>query len=180
MKHLISHAITIWAACMTFGLAPAFAAGLPNAHDLAADARAAQAEGIPLAILYSINGCPACEEVRRLYLNALSAQLKGKRRVLIRQVNLKSRSALTDFQGKQTTHDAYAHSAGITFVPVVQFLGVDGEELSAPLVGRMLPDFYGAYLESALDQATGKSKMQTASIKTGSIELRSPPEKAGR
>ena len=40
--------------------------------------------------------------------------------------------------------------------PVVMFFGNKGEMFAKPLVGSMIPDFYGAYLDAALTEARAK------------------------
>ncbi|MBC7625396.1 MAG: thioredoxin [Aeromicrobium sp.] len=127
---------------------------LTKATDLQADAAAARKAGVPILVLYSLPGCPYCEAIRRSHLTPLVAEKPV--RAIIRQIDLQSSAALRDFDGKPTTHADFVRARGIKFAPVVSFFGADGKTIGEPLMGTMLPDFYGAYLADALSAATAK------------------------
>ena len=132
---------------------------LTKAQDLANDAREAQRLGVPILILYSLPGCPYCEAIRRSHLtpmNEASNKAQAPRRAIIRQVDLKSSLGLIDFEGQRVSHASFAQAQNIKFAPVVAFYGKDAKPLTDPLIGTMLPDFYGQYLDDALTTATFK------------------------
>lgn len=130
------------------------AATLPVAGDLREEAAQAARAKVPLIVLYSLPGCPHCEVVRRSHLLPLLAEKPPRARVV--QIDLRSAAPLTDFSGRKTTHGEYSQQQKIVLAPVVMFLGRDGEPLAAPLVGSMIPDFYGAYFDDALAEAQSK------------------------
>ena len=74
-------------------------------------------------------------------------------RALVRQIDVDSSRQLMDFQKRPATHQAFATREGITLTPVVAFYGPDGTQVAARLVGAMLPEFYGSYLDDALSKA---------------------------
>ena len=120
---------------------------LPVPLSLSQVALAAAANGEPLVILVSLPGCPFCELVRRSYL------LPARRDAGLHawQLDITDRStALTGFDGIASTAAAQIKSWKATFAPTVLFFGPQGQELAERLVGIAVPDFYGAYLESAL------------------------------
>jgi len=134
---------------------------LTKATDLQADANAARKSGIPILILYSLPGCPHCEAIRRSHLTPLAAEVPPK--AIIRQIDLQSLAKLRGFDGKVVHHEDVVRTQSIKFAPVVVFYDADGKRLGEPLVGSMLPDFYGAYLADGLAAATsairsGKAK----------------------
>ena len=57
-------------------------------------------------------------------------------------------------EGKVTTHGAFATAHGVRLAPVVAFFDGRGRTAAESLTGMLLPDFYAAYLENALDSAT--------------------------
>jgi hypothetical protein len=124
---------------------------LTLAGNLAADARIARDKSLPIAVLFSLPGCPHCEVIRRSHLRPLSNEVPL--RATVRQIDIDSDRELVDFQGVITTHRAFASGQRIKLTPVVAFFGPDGELLAEPLVGALLADFYGAYLENALSAA---------------------------
>jgi hypothetical protein len=119
--------------------------------NFAADAKIARAKSLPIVVLFSLPGCPHCEVIRRSHLRPLGNEVPL--RATVRQVDVDSDRQMVDFQGTITTHRAFASGQRIKLTPVVTFSGPDGEALAEPLVGALLADFYGAYLENALAMA---------------------------
>jgi hypothetical protein len=124
---------------------------LSIATDLTRDARESAARRIPIVILYSLPGCAHCEILRRSHLAPLAAQKPA--RAIVRQINLQSTVPLRDFAGNATTHANFVKVRAVSFAPIVQVLDHTGKLIADPLVGSMLADFYGAYLEDALQKA---------------------------
>ena len=124
---------------------------LRPAVDLQAEARAAAKTGLPLVLMFSRKDCPYCITVRRDYLAPLS-QIARFKQVIVRQIDQDRDTPLKDFDGKNTTHAAFAARQNIKLVPVVSFHGSDGRQTSEAIIGARLPDFYQSYLEAALLQ----------------------------
>lgn len=131
------------------------AAEVPAATDLRADALAAAKNGQPLVVLYSRSDCHFCEEVRRDHLAPLAASA-AKTGLRVRQVDQDSEQSVVDFNGRVTRHERLAATEKVRLVPVVAFYGPKGERLSEAIVGARLPDFYGSYLERALEESRRK------------------------
>lgn len=130
---------------------------LMSARDLAADAKSAANTGVPLIVLVSLPGCPHCEVVRRSHLLPLLRSGRDgppTQKPLIRQININGRDILRDFSGQTTTHAEFASRYKISIAPVVMFFDAQGELVTEPLVGSKIPDFYGAYFDAALTEAT--------------------------
>ena len=60
---------------------------------------------------------------------------------------------MVGFDGTPTTHAAIAREQGIRGAPEVVFWDSRGRALAEPLRGMLLPDFYSAYLDEALETA---------------------------
>ena len=129
---------------------------LPAAADLATDAKIAARSGVPVIVLVSLAGCPHCEVVRRSHLLPLLRDETGARQPVIRQVEINGSERLRDFDGKEITHAEFARNHKVRIAPVVFFFNAKGELLSEPLVGSMIPDFYGAYFDAAFSEAKSK------------------------
>lgn len=127
---------------------------LALATDLKADSGEARKLGVPLLIFYSLKGCPYCEVIRSRHL--LPMQGETSRRVIIRQINLQDASPMRDFAGRMTTHREYSQAQKVSFAPLVTLVDGEGRALAEPLKGAMLPDFYGAHLDDAINEATAK------------------------
>lgn len=133
---------------------------LPILADWPADAREARKRRVPLVVLFSLPGCPYCEQVRRSHLGPMMRDPARLDLAIVRQVDINADRVVTSPAGERLTHAQIARSRGIRGAPVVQFWSPDGESIAEPLVGMLLPDFYGAYLEQSLEAAT--SKLATA------------------
>ena len=128
-------------------------ATLSTAHDLAADAKSAAHFCRPLIVLVSLAGCPHCEVVRRSHLLPLLRDETVAPKPTIRQVEINGRENLLDFNGQAITHAEFAQRYNINIAPAVLFLDVNGQLLTEPLMGSMIPEFYGAYFDAALNKA---------------------------
>ncbi len=136
------------------------AQALPPAANLAADAVQARSLHAPVLILFSEAGCPWCERVRREYLAPMQNDPVYRERVLIREVDIASGAALTDFLGRATTQREFASRFHVRKVPVVAILGADGQLIGEPMVGMALPDFYQFYLDDAISK--GRDQLNAA------------------
>ncbi|MBI4755060.1 MAG: hypothetical protein HY778_06480 [Betaproteobacteria bacterium] len=181
MRSCLMALILAWLPAWPFAAAAAEAqalrasATLPAPHDLAREARGAgppQAGGsprggqrsvgantpgaanpLPLLILFSRADCPWCERARRGWLLPMHTEPAWQGRVALREVWLDSDAAMTDFSGRATTQRAFAAAQGVRVTPTVMLFGPGGERLAEPIVGLRIADFYGAYLERAVEEA---------------------------
>lgn len=127
---------------------PTRASDLPAAANLQREIADAAARGEPLVLMVTLVGCAYCDVVRRLYLQPLRAA----GRVPVLQVEMRSRADLVGPRGEATRGADLARQWKITMAPTVLFLGPGGAELAPRLTGYS-EDFYGGYLDEALDTA---------------------------
>jgi thioredoxin-related protein len=146
LRWLAASAFLIAAAGMP--AASASPAHLPAATDLVAHGAEAARRGEPLVVLVSMPGCSYCDAVRRNYLGPQAAA--GE--IAVRELDMAADTPLRDADGNLTTARAWARAQQVQVAPTVLFLDRQGRAAASPLRG-MQPDFYGAYLEQALDQA---------------------------
>ncbi|AQV92629.1 thioredoxin [Cupriavidus necator] len=128
--------------------AAASPAHLPAATDLADHVTEAARRGEPLVVLVSMPGCSYCDAVRRNYLGPQAAA--GE--IAVRELDMTADTPLRDADGSLTTARDWARAHQVRVAPTVLFLDRQGRAAASPLRG-MQPDFYGAYLEQALDEA---------------------------
>jgi thiol-disulfide isomerase/thioredoxin len=147
-----------------FLLAPAAQAeSLPMARDLDKDARLSERQGRPILIFFYADSCPYCHEVRDLYIEPMQSDENYRERLIIRVVDVDGAQDLRDFGGARVAHADFAYQRGVSFTPVIRLYGPDGKELVPEVLGYTTPDFYGSYLEKAIDTAIEKlhSKQRT-------------------
>lgn len=131
---------------------------LPEATDLAADARLAAARGVPLVMLYSRDDCSWCAKVRREHLGPLSRDPATP--AVIRELHMDRTTPVLDFAGRRTTSADFSKQMQAQFAPTVMFHGPDGAALAEPIVGFRLADFYGAYLARAIEESRTRLQLR--------------------
>lgn len=138
--------------CPALAAKPARTAGpaLPVLVNAVSDAREAAHPGAVFVVLFSLPGCHYCEEVRSHYLAPLARDTANRGRLVIREIDMNSTRALTDFEGASTTQAAFAKRLKVQFAPTVLFLDARGQQVASPLIGAGKADFYGAYLDEAI------------------------------
>ena len=124
-------------------------AQLPLAGVLSDQLAAALQRGSPLVVMVSLPGCPFCKVVRESHL----APMQAEQGLPVVQVDMQSKRLLRDFNGLSVTHERQIDSWSIRIAPTVLFFGRGGVEVAQRLVGGMLPDFYGAYLDQRIETA---------------------------
>jgi thioredoxin-related protein len=119
---------------------------LPVAQNLIEHATTAQKQqGAPLILLVSLSGCAFCEHIRKQHLATLA-----NTGAMVRQIYVDSDAPLIDFDDKPTTQRQFAKKLAIKVAPTVFFFDMKGTQLAEPIVGTLLDDFYGAYLDDAI------------------------------
>jgi len=135
------------------GVASPALSALPEASNLQADAADAREKKLPIVIFFRSMSCPYCRQVEENYLPWLLDENRRNPRFLIRTVEIDSTQPLTGFDGRQTDMRGFARSQGVRLVPHLRFVGPDGATLAPDLIGLNPPDFYGGYLDAAIQQA---------------------------
>ncbi len=133
---------------------------LPPLRDWALLASAAQKSQVPIIVMVSLEGCGFCKVVRQSHLLPLyryeNMPAKSPPRAIVRQIEIGGSQTLIDASGTTISHAKFAKNLGAKVAPTVYFLNAKGEQIAPPLEGGLLPDFYSAYLDEALEIATNK------------------------
>lgn len=132
---------------------------IPYAADLAREAETCKLRQVPMLILFTTPNCAYCERVRQEFLLPLRRNPEYADKVVFRQVDLRSNSKLLDFSGNATTQARFAKLHKITLTPTIKLFDAAGNSLTEPLIGLSTPDFYGVYLDRAIDEALGKIRL---------------------
>lgn len=129
---------------------------LAFASDLTREAAISQTRRIPVLILFTAPNCAYCERVKQEFLLPMQRNPEYANKLIFLQVDLHSQRKLVDFSGNATTHARFCKQHKIKLTPTIKLFDAAGNSLTEPLVGLSTPDFYGAYLDAAIDQALGK------------------------
>lgn len=156
----------VWGILAWFTIAWAHAQSnveVPWARDLAAEAHATQSKRQPLLVMFTSPGCSYCERVMQEFLLPMQRNPEYRNKLAMRQVNIGSSAQLRNFGGLATTHAQFAAQHKIKLVPTIKLFDASGRELAQPLVGLLTPDFYGGYLDQAIDEALARLRSGTRS-----------------
>lgn len=140
---------------------PALAAGkadVPMVESFKVEAKEAESRKLPILLVFTSPYCPYCDRVKAEYLGPMVNDPAYRDKVIIRQIEAGSDWNLIGFDGKKTTHGAYAATQKIAMVPTIKVVDAQGKELAKPIVGFLTPDFYFGYIEAAVEE--GLKKMQ--------------------
>lgn len=137
-----------FSACVGWAHAQSAVAALPTARSLPDELALALKSGQPLLVMVSLEGCIFCKIARQSHLAPMSRQGQP-----IVQVDMRSSQVVTDFEGRQTTHDELVRRWKISITPTLLFFGARGREVAERMEGAYQPDFYGPYLEERLSRS---------------------------
>jgi thioredoxin-related protein len=130
------------------------------ARDLAAIAHEARERGLPIALVVSMDHCPWCERLEEDFLKPMLLSGDYVDRVIICKLDLDSSLTVRDFEGRETTGRRIAERYDVYLAPTVLLLGHRGEELVPRLTGMTTPDFYGGYLDAAIDESIARLRAE--------------------
>ena len=129
---------------------------LTRIDDLRALATQVRQQQRPLLLFFSVPGCPFCLEVRRTHLAPRAADAGSG--PLIREIVISSRRNFTGLDGASTTEYAFADAYKVRMVPHVVLVDASLKPLDEPMIGLGVADFYGEYLDAAIDRAMRKMR----------------------
>ena len=121
--------------------------------DFAALGDRARAGRMPIVLVVSRAECPYCELLKREILQPMLISGDYDGRVLIRELLIDSELPVRDFDGRAVVPDALAERYRARLTPTVLFLDNRGRELTERIIGINTVDFYGYYLDAAIDAA---------------------------
>lgn len=125
---------------------------VPLTRDLQADAAQARARGVPLLLMFTLDDCPYCMVVREEFLDPMQRNDNYRKKVLMRILKMDA-GYVTDFDGKRIAVDDLALRYAASVAPTVVLLDHQGKLLTERLLGLTTPDFYGGYLDEAIEQS---------------------------
>jgi hypothetical protein len=154
-RHLIA-GILAWA--LTLPVPAAGRDDVPMAEDLRAEGRQAESRRVPIMLVFTSPFCIYCDRVKAEYLGPMVDDPAYRDKVIIRQIEAGGDFALIGFDGRKTTHGAYATSQKIAMVPTIKVVDAQGRELAQPIVGFLTPDFYFGYIMDAMNEGLEKMR----------------------
>jgi thioredoxin-related protein len=149
----MKQAFAVLLAIVAWASSPVFAeVGVPVARDLQKDAALAKDKNGVVLVMFAGKQCSYCETVLNEFLIPMSRNADYQSKVVMRKVELSSYEVMKDFNGGKTPHRHFAGDKGVRLVPTVMVFDTEGKLLSKPVVGLGTIDYYGYYLDQAIDK----------------------------
>lgn len=157
------HTRLLWFSLLLLSMTSVQAEALPYVKvreptDLQAVGQEAQQRQLPILIMFSRQGCPYCDVVREEFLKPMLRSGDYTDRVIMLEIHSDSYAQLRDFNGQMIGAEALAHRYRASFAPTVVFLNHQGKELVKRLIGITTRDFYGGFLDEAIDQSLQRAR----------------------
>lgn len=121
--------------------------------DVPADLARMKRERIPMLLFFHASYCGFCREVDNDFIQPMRGDPKYQGKLIVRRVMIDADTRFVGRDGKKHDYMDLAHRFHVTLVPVVLFIGPDGQQIGEPLRGITVPDFYPYYLHQGIDLA---------------------------
>ncbi len=139
------------AATLAIALFASGAQAIEVTQNLVAEGAIAAQQSKPLLLFFTQPGCSFCERARAEYLRHLALDPAYTARAIFREVSIGK--SVTGFDGQRRSGAAVGRAQGVTLYPTIVIVDASGKPLAPPLRGYTVPDFYGASIDSRLDDA---------------------------
>ena len=126
---------------------------VPVARDLQEDAQYNESRRLVLLLIIARTDCNYCALLKRAIIRPMIASGAYQDKVIIRELLLDDTSSVIDFDGTLTTAATIAHRYKEQLTPTVLFLSPSGVELTPRIRGINTVDYYGYYLDEAIEKA---------------------------
>ena len=131
---------------------------VPRLHNLQQTGREILQGCRPLLLEFVSEYCEYCTLLEEEVLKPIRRNRDYDQRVVMRKVILGSAASINGLDGKPTNADELATHYKIYVTPTLVFVDERGMELAERMVGVTTLDFYGGYLDQALDTAKHRLK----------------------
>lgn len=132
------------------------AASVPLASDLHRDGRQAEQGCIPLLLEFAAIECGYCTLLEEEVLNPTLLNRDYDRRVLMRKLLIDQSRKLRDFDETPVSAAELANRYRVFVTPTLLFVDSQGRELTERMVGVTTLEFYGGYLDQAMDASSDR------------------------
>ena len=129
---------------------------VPLIDDFAAFGRAARRRGLPIVLLVSRSDCSYCALLKDEVLNPMVKSRDYDDLALIGELMLDSAEPLRWFQGEHERRDDIGSRLDADLTPTLLFLAPDGTELVPRMRGVNTVEFFGFYLDRAIESARAR------------------------
>ena len=124
--------------------------------DLSMELASVAATGKPLMLIFSAEHCFFCTRLKENIVEPMLRSGDYDNRVIIRITELDSYESIKGADGEPIEPPDLARAYAVRVTPTVLILGPDGKEAAPRQLGINNEDYYGAYLDEAIAEASEK------------------------
>ena len=147
------------------------ASTLQEADDFNKLAATMQQSGKPLVLAFDAEHCHYCARLQADHLDPMIVS-EDYQHVLIRSLEFDGAHEITDFDGQPIEASEFSERYKVRLTPTLLFLNAKGEEIAKRMLGYNTPEFYGAYLDKAIEQAVEKMKQPAVATEAAKAVLK--------
>ena len=136
---------------------------LTFAEDLETDGRWARAHNMAILVVVTREDCQHCALLKRNVLIPMLRSGDYDDKVLIRELMTNPLHPVVNFRGRTSDSAKIASRLGARVTPTVLLLDADGKALNPAIIGINSIDFYGHYLDAAIDTALAQINKDSTS-----------------
>jgi thioredoxin-related protein len=103
-------------------------------------------------VLVTQPDCSFCEYVKSVHIEPMLRKGIFANIAVVRELDLAAIS-ITDFSGNTISPGKFARRYNAEFSPSLLFLSANGEQLHEPIIGVGSRDYYGYYLDKAIEKS---------------------------
>lgn len=135
---------------------------VPMAVNFYQDARVSQINTIPILVVFFDEHCTYCERLEEQFLRPMLLNEQYRDKVLIRKVEIGGEQTLINFHGGKMTHAKFAARYRVELTPTLILVDRYGRQLVESIVGLNTVEFFGWYLDQAIDESQKMLEMLDA------------------
>jgi thioredoxin-related protein len=125
---------------------------IKTSTDFSALGERARASDMIIMLQMSASYCDYCELLEEEIIKPMLRSGDYTETVFIRKIEIDSYYSITGFKGEQNSPDKIAADYKILVTPTLLFLDGDGNEVAKRILGVNSLDFYGGYVDDAIDE----------------------------
>lgn len=125
-----------------------------SGQDLRQDGIRAAADRIPLLLYFSQQFCGYCERLEEEVLVPMMISGHYADRIILRKLSIDPGEEVTGFDGRKLDNRMLFHEYDGIVTPTLVLTDDTGQPLTKPLAGINTVEYFGWYLDSAIDTAT--------------------------
>ena len=135
---------------------------VPMARHLDQVADQAARSQLPILLVFTATDCGYCKVLERDILRPMVLSGDYTDKVIVRKVMIDDQGELTGLDGVKTTGAALAAHYGINMTPTMVLVDPHGQELVKRIRGLGVIDYFGAEVDTAIDNA--RNQLRTVAI----------------